>query len=163
MSDEYGDEDVNANVFFEKQQYCLCGIHALNNMVGRHWFNYYDIDFNNKVGNYPINTLIDVFYRKTNLILHRIFVGNDFHYVKDEVPDVRSHYERIGLHALSVMEYSQCHFFLCQRRMHFFALRLIDGEIIMIDSTKPSLYRFPKEKTVAFGHLLVRVQMYCTS
>ena len=162
MSDEFGDAYENKEIFFEKQQYCLCGLHALNNMLGRHVFDYFDIDFRNEVGNYGINQILDVYFKRFNLIMHCIFVGNDFRHVKDE--DLRKYYERIGAMAWFAVDNSQCTHFLCQRRMHFFALRLIDNDsLIMIDSTKPTLFRFPRDRPACLGHLLVRVHIYCSS
>ena len=157
----FGEEYEDETIYFEKQVCCQCGIHALNNVVGRSFFSFTDIDPTNIVGNYTIQQLRDVVYKRTKKSLIPIFNGIIISRKKEESP--QEFCLRIGILAVDQMRgvYWDTSF-LCQRRNHYFALKyIIDTDLfVLIDSTKQSLFCFDDEHWMALGRLLKHVYIY---
>ena len=163
MDDLFGTPYSNRSIYFEKQRLCQCGIHALNNMIGRHVISYEHIDIGNEIGNYTIFELRDVFKRKTYKDLDEVCVVNRV-YPQTHDESKTDYVIRLGGLLFEMMSKHVSPSFVCQRRSHFFAMRYDPSikSMIMIDSTKETMFSFDVCNKGSLGRVLRNVTIHGT-
>ena len=158
--DHVGKVYTGHDVYFEKQVRCRCGLHAINNALGRKEIYFWDIDRHNLIGNYSIEQVVNVCDKRLHRHFLPVFFGPG---VPRQTPDESkdNYLYRVGRHAFDAIktEYR----YICRRRDHYFALVPCPTDpdvLVMADSTKACLFYFERSLPIPLGRLLKDVTVY---
>lgn len=145
-------------IYKEEQCACLCGMHALNNMIGQRAFDKYDFfPLRDPNGNFTLEELDDVMFKKRGKRLRLVFTGLEYPRKMDPTEELETFYTRVGEEAWRALSGRQTSF-LVRSRTHFYALRKILSrglkDLYYIDSCKANVYLFSRHHPSFLGKLL---------